>query len=398
MLFKFKFICFTLLLSISLNGNEFEIIEHNGKYGLKNTLTDSWTVEPVYEALGWSNQASNVVNNTIAAKLNEKWALINTDGSKITQHIFVSIYPFGEASFIASKREQYSIRLKFGLINRKGKDIIPFDNDRLDVTNQYLIASKFVNGNKKAALLNSQGKKIIDFDYNEITFVGNNRISVTNSSAKSALFDLDGNSLTAFNYESLKNYRDTYFEVTYYGRKGLIDLNGKLIISPIYKDFKLENGEATGLAFTQWDVFEGAKFQQSLFYDSVYELDQNLLAVNSGNTSGILDSLNEYQYYKDGHVFSASLNNLSVIKNLNSQYSGVINSDGKQILPINYDSIYLKPNYIAASIDKPKGNDWQLFDKNGKAISVFNYDQIESFGRILKANRNGKSGLLYSRK
>ena len=391
---RFKLILILSLFSICLSANDFQVVEKNGKYGLKSTLTNQWTIEPVYEAIGWSDNSQSVNNELIGAKLNEKWALLTTDGSRVTQHLFVQLTPYLEGTFLASKRDTYSIRLKYGLINTKGKDIIPFDNDRLETTNNRLISRKLVNGSPRTGLINLQGKIIIPFQYESIVVLNERRISVVNLDSKAALFNLNGEALTSFDYENIQPYRNDYISVTYYGRKGLIDIDGTLIIPPIYKDFKLENGRASGLPFTQWDLFEDGKFQRSYFYDELFELDDYLMATNSGEMSSIIDRDDDYIFHEEQQSFKTSRNGLSIIYDKETSYYGVLNKRGEALLNINYDSIYFYDNFLAASIDKSGQRDWHLFDQNGERIGVYSYSSLKPYGKLFMALRNGKAGLL----
>lgn len=391
---RIKLVIILTLLCQGLFGNDFQIVSLNGKFGLKNTLTDQWSIEPVYEAIGWSDNTKEISNQLIGARLNEKWALLTTEGSRVTQHIFVNLSPYFENTFIASKRDSYSIRLKFGLINTKGKEIIPFDNDRLDKASNTLIASKLVGGVKRTGVLNLQGKEIIPFEYLSIESINEDRLSVTDLTAKAALFDMNGEALTSFDYESIQPYKDEYLAVSYYGRKGLIDQNGALIIPPIYKEFKLENGAASGLPFTHWDLFIDARFQRSYFYDQIYALDEQRFATNSGEMSAIIDKDEEYIFYEKGKSFKRSKNGISIIQDNTSKYYGLINAQGEEVLNLNYDSIYFYENFIATSIDKSGVRDWQLFDFSGKRIGVFSYSSIRPYGNLFKARRNNKEGLL----
>ena len=108
-----------LTFSTILYGNEFIIVEKNGRFGLKNSSTKTWTIEPIYESLGWSNGQGSIINNLIGARLNEKWALLTIDGTKVTQHLFVSLVPYRNELFIASNyvwdwKENSTPHLYFG--------------------------------------------------------------------------------------------------------------------------------------------------------------------------------------------------------------------------------------------------------------------------------------------
>ena len=394
MLSKLSLILFLAAVSLCSLANEYEVVEQNGRFGLKNTSTNEWSVKPIFEAIGWSNGTFNIEEGLVGAKLNEKWALYTVNGAKTTQHLYSEIVPFVRGTFIASKRDKYSIRVKYGLINNKGKTVIPFENDRLNSFNGKLIASRTTGNFVKSGLINYQGKVLLPFDYVSIEPISTYRLEVKNSELKAALFSIEGEVLSEFDYEKIRPYKVGYFEVTYMGRKGLIDDKGDLIIPPLYKKFELSKGTAKGLPFTQWDAYQNSKFKKSSFFDDFFELSDSRFAINSGNTTAIIGDNEQYFYINENQQIIDSQGGLAIIKDLDKGFQGVVTREGKFLLNINYDSIYFSSEYMAASIDKLGSSDWTIFSLEGKQINASSYESIIPYSNKFKATRKGKSGLL----
>ncbi len=393
MLNRFYFILLLLIGQYSF-ANEYQVVKENGKFGLKNTTTNEWSIPPNFEALGWSNGSDKVEAELIGAKLNEKWALLTISGSKVTQHEFAQLTPFVRETFIAAKRENYSIRLKYGLINNKGKSVVAFDHERLEIANGKLIATKGIGNSQRTGLLNYLGKTLLPFEYSNIKLLSPYRLEVTNLENRAALFSIEGIAQSAFDYEKIKTYQVGYFEVLYYGRRGLINDRGDLIIPPLYKEFDFSNGVANGLPFTQWDAYEDSKFIRSYFFDEIFEIADNRFSVNSSKIAAIIDSEDQYLFTRENQKIIESQNALSIIENSENGYQGIITDQGRLLLNINYDSICFSKHYIAASIDKSGINNWQLFDFNGKQLNALSYQSISPYGNGFMASRKGKFGIL----
>ncbi len=375
--------------------DQYEPFEKNGKYGLKNISSGEVVITPRFQSIGWSDGTFKVIGNIVGARQNERWALINLKGDKISEYLYTSLLPFTSNLFIAAKRADRSIFVNFGLINSKGKTVIDHQYSRLKAIGDLLIASKKTGSIHHQGVLNKNGKSIIPLEYTSVKLIESGFFSVENKQKLSALYSSTGEELTAFQFESIEPLNEKLFLVKYYNRRGLIDRSGNIIVPPIYKNIQLSGDKARALPFTRWDFFKADQFNTSLYFDDLYFVEANKFSVVSGENIGIIKSDETYQYYKTELSLLNTKHGITIIKNENSGYQGAIDNNGKAILPINYDSIVVFKNFLMGEIKKPDHQNWSAYNRAGKKLSLFSY---ETFGApingIIEASRNGKVGLL----
>lgn len=202
------FLSLLILCSLNMTADEYKTFRQNGKYGLKNTTSGEVVIPPQYESIGWSDGSFEVINSTIGAQQNEKWALINLDGTKRSAHRYANLTPYIDNLFIASKRKKNSILTSFGVINGRGKTIIDFSYAKIEAVGELLIAAQRVGQNYRYGTLNKNGKPIIQFEFKVIKEVADGFLTVENDDRLSAIYTTDGRALTEFQFESVEEITD----------------------------------------------------------------------------------------------------------------------------------------------------------------------------------------------
>lgn len=389
------FLCLSLFAFRNACADEYEIISKNGKFGLKNITSGEILISPQYESIGWSDGTSQVKNNVIGARQNEKWALINLDGSKISAHEFSVLSPFLNNSFIVSKRNKNSILTSYGLINSRAKFIIEPIYGSIKAADGLLIASKQTGGIYQFGLLNIAGKPIISFEHNYIELIETGFFSVRNDEALAALYTKEGLQLTSFQFETIESLNDNLFLVKFYNKRGLIDKKGKLVVSPIYKNIQLSGNKVRALAFTKWDLYQHDGFERSFYFDQMTMINQNTFAVTSEYKTGVIDGDERYKEYISNIKTITSVKGLTTIADSQSKYQGVMNDSGEIVIPTIYDSVAILGDLLFCQLRRVDKQDWIVFNQSGKKQNAIN---LETF-RVLPngfflAVRNGKKGLL----
>lgn len=389
------FLALLLLCSVNLLADQYEAFAENGKYGLKNTTSGEVVIPPQYESIGWSDGSFKIVNNVIGARQNEKWALIEIDGGKISSHRYANLTPFIDNLFIASQREKYSILTHFGLINARGKTIIDFDYSRIQRVDDLLVASKKAGQDYKYGILNKGGRSIIPFEFKLISPIKEGFFAVQNGEKLSAIYTAQGRAITDFRFESVEELTSNLFLVTYYNKRGLLDVNGNLVVEPIYKNIQLSGSKARALPFKKWDLYDDKNFQKSFYFDKMRIIDPQTFAVTSGRQTGLIDQEENYDEYLSGLSVVNSINGITIVEGSESGYQGAIESTGKTILPTNYDAIRVIGDVLFGQIKRIDKQDWTVFNRSGNKVSPFNYESFELLKNgLIKASRNGKKGLL----
>lgn len=170
----------------------------------------------------------NDLSNGVFAveNIEEKYALMNTEGNLITDFIFDSIYSFNDG-FAACK-----INNKYGLIDISGKIVIPAKYDLLGAYNDGMISVKL---NNKWGYINLKNEEIIPIDFkyaydfdNEIGIVSDN-----NNEDYYYAFDKKGNKLFKFNYHPISNFQEELCKVKS-KNEGFVNKSGELVIDTKY--------------------------------------------------------------------------------------------------------------------------------------------------------------------
>lgn len=395
-----KHFLFTLLLAIcSLNliADEYETFTKNGKYGLKNTTSGEVIIPPQYESIGWSDGSFKVINNTIGARQNEKWALINLDGTKISLHRYANLTPYIDNLFIASQREKNSILTNYGVINGRGKTVIDLVYAKIEPVGDNLIAAKRIGQTYRYGTVNKNGKSIIPFEHRFIEEITDGFLIVENNERLSAIFTNDGRAITEFQFESVEEFTDESFLVTLYNKRGILDETGTLVLPPIYKNIQLSGQKVRVLPFKKWDFYEGDEFQKSFYFDNMQMVNETTFAITSGRQTGLVDRDEKYREYLPKLNIVTSIDGITIIQDSESSYQGAMNSSGKIVLPAIYDSVSVVDELLFGQIRRVDKQDWKVFDRYGKRQNPFNHEGFKALKNgLIKARRNGKKGLLNS--
>lgn len=375
--------------------DQFRKITENGKIGLENISTNQIVIPPTFDDIGWSNQSSElVIDGVIGYKINNKWGLIDLEQNRIVQEQYSILLPFADKKIIVGKRKKTSILYDYGVINSNGKFIIDLQYQRLEVNAKYLLASKSIDGNIKMGLLSATLKVVIPFEYNSIKPINNELYAVKNNKDLRALFDANGNQKSEFKYENIITLDEKNLLVTINNRKGIINLAGLPIASPIYKEIKNIDGKFIGIPFPKWSLIDSNnKTLSSFYFDQVHSLSNNTFVVQTNNKVSVINESEHYLSYNDNLEITEVKHGFTTIKR--EDYLGVLNEKGNIIIPIIQDSIWLDEGLIFTKINKSDGHSWAIHDQNGARIGNYHYQEFMrvSADRI-QAKRDNKWGLL----
>lgn len=389
------FLLAILHVTLLASADQYERFIENGKYGVKNVNSGEVIIKAQYESIGWSDGSFNVTNNLIGARKNEKWALINLDGSRISSHLYTNLLPFTADLFIVSTRSKSSILLEYGLLNNKGKITLPRDFSKLEPLGEVLIATKKEGIIYKKGLLSKNGKSILPISYKSIQPIESGFLAVQNDDDLSALYSDNGVAITGFEYESIEKLSDRLFQVKLYNRRGLIDKSGNLVVSPIYKNIQLSGDKARALPFDKWDFYKNDQFQKSFYFDQLDFTSNGKFAVEIGNNMAMIDENEAYTTYQSDLKIKSTSNGYSIIEDPISGYKGVMNEVGRMILPTQYDSVVVLQDLIFTQIRNENNQNWTIYGYRGrkKVLDLYNSFSLPVNG-LIKASRNGKHGFI----
>jgi hypothetical protein len=216
-----------------------------------------------------------------AAKINNKYGLINSRGKQITPYIY------DEMAFAADNNGQIIVKKGnyFGLLDSLGKEVVPAIYNRIVKLNHPFAGKYRVVYNGKIGLLDGKSKKIvIPCEYDDIKFYRNETNSgdsyynyqggstpplLASKKGKWGVIDFDGKVRVSFNFYKISIENSNYIVTTYDGKEGLFDKNLKLVVPPNYNDifliragiYKVRSFTTYGLINTNGNVIAEAIYK-----------------------------------------------------------------------------------------------------------------------------------------
>lgn len=293
--------------------------------------------------------------NYFVLKQNNKYGVINVNGDKILEANYNNIIiPNPEKSVFICQAENDT-----KVLNEKGEEILnqytKVTPIRLKNTASDLMYEKSVleyEKDGKYGLINFAGKQIVNAKYDSIEALPYKEGElIVKSNDKYGIININGAEIVKCKYDkiSIDNYytQDSKYKLAGYivavktdegYRYGYINSNGKILIETIYNDI-------------------------SRITDIKDEKNIYLLAAKNGQYGLIknnqLLTTNEYQSME----YNSNINLIVVEK---SKMYGIIDIQGKEIIPIQYNQIDINGMYIY--VTNTQGT--EVYDSNGNATNM----------------------------
>lgn len=259
---------------------------------------------------------------------------------------------------------------KIALIDGQGKELIPLDNQKLDISwsiNERIIATR----EGKESLFNYDGKQLIP-DSEKIKFAGQNRFFVKNNDGW-YIYNADGEKVSDKRFEkNLYFYKNRVYINTGAKQGEIVDHNGQVLNTISHSEIDnigsypflitKNKGNKYGIIDTDEnpiteeiynEIFLGTKF--------IYLIKKDKVNIFSKESKQLFPT--EFSYVKS--LFN---NMFTTQKTLKSPKVAVIKIDGEIVIPQEYDSIegvkISGENFIYLT----KGGEQRFLDKDLKEI------------------------------
>ena len=334
---------------------------------------------------------------------NGKWGLVNDQCMLVTPPMFESLYfvtyDYRCKNFFAK------ISNRVGIIDYKGKVIIPIEYERLEkIGKGYFRAEK---NNKKGILKESEPCCVIDTIYDdcervEVT-INVNDISyfIVTLNGKKGLLDDEGETIFS-NYNEIQSIGAGYFMVEKGSKKGVLNVTAKsLVLDTVFDDCERIGVEKNGKFVSYFIVSHNGKM--GLFddcgnqllctkYDEIRHLYEKYMLIKYENGNWNIYNVNDnniscfgFEHYKNG--FDSQI----IVKN-NGQYNVYDYIKNEYLFDGIYDRDFLDINtsskgkcYIVTKTPY-KG----LYDNEGKHLYGIVYDYIDVHDEVVIAIKNGQ--------
>jgi len=280
-----------------------------------------------------------------------KWGFIDIDGNPVVQCIYDDAdryYYWGRA---AVKNEG-----KWSIIDERGKELIPFKYDNI-----FHFQSKMarVELDGKYGYIDLDGKEVVPCEYQYARDFSYFRAAVMKD-GKWGFVDNYGNKITEIKYDNVYSFVNSIALVCKQGKWGYINTKGEEFIS------------------CRFD-----KAQEFMGETAIVELDGKTGKIDKNGTFLIKP---DYEHFTD-----FDHNGYAGVKN-NGKW-GLINRDGKQVLPCKYDDYFI---YYSGDIWVMLDDKWGLADSLGNEITEIKYDAPSYFGnnKTTQVVSGGKKGII----
>lgn len=296
---------------------------------------------------------------------------------------------------------------KYGLANKKGKEILPPKYDSLlytELKDQYIAFLLNTDGLKAAGIITHKDKKVIPIGYKKIKPLSLNLYGVTNFKGQVAVYNSEGKQRTAFEFDEVTAYKGYLARFYKNGKAGIVNTEGKILLPANYKDIIIRSDSTVdAVHLRNWKILDGNNQQlNNLHFDSIRPIgeDRWVTSIKFYTASGqatLMNALNDAQgqqliEYRPMYIYEYQ-GKLAKIKE--NQQFGVINREGEYILPPEFDSVAINTASIVAGMRIEKQWRWFLFDLEGRKKSRHTYQAIVAQNdELMPAKLNGRWGYI----
>ena len=388
------FLCLTYLstgiVAASLTG-EYQVFLSQGKKGLRDD-NGLIVIPATYDNLGWSDGGENPIGDVLGYKENDKWGIISTSNSRITDAIYEDLYPVRGDLLISSRKTGYSAKAIFGVLDKCGDAVVGFQYANLVPCNNNLLASQTVSGeNMVYGLISYSEQVIIPVVYDSLYNV--NTDYAVSENGLYAFFNDSGIQLTKFIYDQVQSLNDKYSKCLVRGKTGLLDRKGNEVVSPKYKSVKFVNDSVVLLTeFPSWELVLPGKEPLAIFnYDSMNPVSHGIYEV-SANGHNALINIQEEIIVEKGQ-WSIDLLDEQFVLVENDHKFGVLKEGGVSLIPMQFDSIYYSGKHFFALKEFNGKPLWQIYSSFGTPISSTYFEAVGLMNDgLMPVKKNGYWG------
>lgn len=285
---------------------------------------------------------------------------------------------------------------KYGVIDKEGNIVVEPRYIKVDIPNPtrniFVVTEE---GNTNSYAIDSSGNNIYS-QYESIEAININTLSSNIPYEKTVLkykenglygiIDLDGKEITDSIYDSISSidYKEGCLKVEVEGKYGIINIKGTELVKPEYdlvladgyydeenkyKDagfvlrIKTDDGYRFGYADRKGKIILEPLYNEVNRITEILSKDVYLITSNNGRY-GLIKNGKEILKNEYTEIAFDSNNNLLIVEK--DKTKGVVDLEGNNIIPIDYDDIIIGGKYINAQ----KGEELVIFDSNGNNINT----------------------------
>lgn len=280
--------------------------------------------------------------------------------------------------------KRISDKLKYGFIDKDGKEIIPFIYDE---ANNFVNGLALVRKNGKRGYIDKDGKEVIPLIYKyAVPFFGNMAL-VSKDANKCYYIDRSGKMIAPFDFVYANIFSMTKEGIIVWNddkKQGFVNNEGKLVLPCIYDDISL--GYCDDLLCVQKDNDFG-------YYNTTgKEIVPCKYGMGLASYNGIAKVFDEWAGDDGAYIDSAGnilfsfvqvdkrdtygnfCEDLAVVSH--DGLFGYVDKTGKEVIPLSYESAHWFSEGMAVV---KKDGLYGYIDKNGNEVIPFIYEEANDF-------------------
>ena len=337
---------FVCIKEYNENTKEYETVVYNEK---KDVLLSNY--KNVQAISIYTNVNSTPYEKSVLTyKENGKYGLINLEGKQITKPVYdeISSINYKEGTFLVRQNELE------GIINMKGKVIIKCEYESVTSDNYYsekgnnkqagFIVSKKTEEGYRYGYANYRGTIILNPIYTQlerVTEIANEKgvYFIAFKNGQAGLIK-DNKEILNYEYEDIQyNVLGSIFVTKRNGKYGAVNQEGTTVLYPEYDN--VYTGGMYLNALKDKDVFifdlNGNKIETNEVSKTKTENANYYITIDKNNKYKVVDSKDNIIIDKDYTYIEYLLGDYFIVER--DSKSGIINSNGKSIIELKYDSI-----------------------------------------------------------
>ena len=227
---------------------------------------------------------------------NGKWGYINKKGEEVIPFIYDEIWSYSEGLAFVKKDG------KWGYINKKGEEVIPFIYDEIW---SYSEGLAFVKKDGKWGSIDRNGKEVIPFIYDNVKDGFSEGLACVKKDGKYGFINKKGKEVIPFIYDNIWSFSEGVASVKKDGKWGSIDRKGKEVIPFIYDNiWSFSEGLASVKKDGKWgSIDRKGKEVIPFIYDHILGFSKGLALAQKDGKWGLIDKTGRevipfiYDYY-----------------------------------------------------------------------------------------------------
>jgi len=368
------------------------VYEDNGQKGVVNQEGKE-VIPAEYEEIGWSKGLPLFHDGVIGFRKNGKWGLITSENNISISEKYSNVLPAGNNLIIASRTASHSGQEFFGILDSRGKAVIPFIYAGLEVENTVVIAQKYDHNRRIYGLINLNNTPVLPFAYPKIYGLNNDLLVVSKPDGKITIVNHKGKAIVSYQIDSISDPGNNFLHVYRNGKIGLLSKNGTSILEPEFRKIEFSQNQISVLHLNTWYFLTADNNKiDSLLCDTLQEVgkDKYILGIQGRYWLATSKAILTDKAYHSITPFSNGFFGVTV-----DEKWGVISDSGEVRVMPEFDSIYMEPPYIYVEKRKRKNSIWSIYDTLGMQKSSYEYQNVMPLSEgLFPVKRNDKWGFM----